>query len=329
GLLCAAVPPLLAPSPAVAQEVAEPDRAGVAELQTNLNALGYDAGPADGLAGPRTAAAIEAWQRDRGLSVTGRADTAILETLRAEMAARAEDGAEDATVDATEDDADDAGAPVVAGTRPGAVAAPAPPAEQPVPSVSSPARRATGEAGSIAARRGLGQGDPGTPSGLTPHGRRAEAPAPRGGATLDDADQQTVRADTSLPRVRHRTQEGPAAGDRPRGVGTLAGEGRIGDRPAPPPSYSERGPTGSQPGGDGMGSPGLVGLPLLPAITPPEWLTKTRLAIALGTLALLSLLCHRIARRPRRSTARNARHSTERGNRRDTTVTAAKAAPLR
>lgn len=303
--LSSVAPPLLAPAPAIAQQAAAPDREAIAELQAALNELGYDAGPADGLAGPRTAAAIEAWQRDRGLSVTGAADAATLAALRAERAA-----------------APDAQAPVVAGTRAGAVAAPAPPAGQPLPSVSSPARRPAGDAGSIAARRGLGASPGGatTPTGLTPHGRRAEAPAPPRGTPAAGLEQETVRADTSLPRVRHHSQERPTGAQRPGGVGTLPGEGRIGDRPTPPPGYAEREDPGSFPtraGGAGGGSPGLVSLPLLPAITPPDWLTKTRLAAGLATLALLSLLCHRIARRPRRR------------RQRDTVVTTARAAPLR
>jgi membrane-bound lytic murein transglycosylase B len=37
-------------------------RQDVRQAQEMLNALGYDAGPADGLMGPRTRAAIEAFQ---------------------------------------------------------------------------------------------------------------------------------------------------------------------------------------------------------------------------------------------------------------------------
>lgn len=41
------------------------------ELQGNLNALGFDAGPIDGQPGRRTRAAIEAWQLSRGMAPTG------------------------------------------------------------------------------------------------------------------------------------------------------------------------------------------------------------------------------------------------------------------
>lgn len=40
-------------------------------IQTSLNDLGYDAGPADGLSGPRTRSAIAAFQADMGMAPTG------------------------------------------------------------------------------------------------------------------------------------------------------------------------------------------------------------------------------------------------------------------
>jgi peptidoglycan hydrolase-like protein with peptidoglycan-binding domain len=43
----------------------------VAWIQGRLNALGYDAGPPDGVAGPQTRSAIRAYQRDHGLLVDG------------------------------------------------------------------------------------------------------------------------------------------------------------------------------------------------------------------------------------------------------------------
>lgn len=45
----------------------------VAAIQQQLNRLGYDAGSADGLAGPRTSAAIRQYQRDHKLLIDGRA----------------------------------------------------------------------------------------------------------------------------------------------------------------------------------------------------------------------------------------------------------------
>jgi len=43
----------------------------VAAVQELLQRLGYDPGPVDGFAGPKTSAALERFQRDKGLSMTG------------------------------------------------------------------------------------------------------------------------------------------------------------------------------------------------------------------------------------------------------------------
>lgn len=51
-------------------------------IQRGLNRLGYDAGPSDGLMGARTRAAIEAYQRDHGLLVTGQASASLAEHIR-------------------------------------------------------------------------------------------------------------------------------------------------------------------------------------------------------------------------------------------------------
>ncbi|MCR9268549.1 MAG: peptidoglycan-binding protein [Hyphomonadaceae bacterium] len=53
-------------------------------IQTVLNGLGYDAGPADGLAGAGTRTAIRAFQADSGLATTGEIDAALIEALNAE-----------------------------------------------------------------------------------------------------------------------------------------------------------------------------------------------------------------------------------------------------
>lgn len=45
----------------------------IATIQTDLNRLGYDAGTADGVLGPRTSEAIRRYQRDHSLLVDGRA----------------------------------------------------------------------------------------------------------------------------------------------------------------------------------------------------------------------------------------------------------------
>jgi len=53
----------------------------VARAQQLLAELGYDPGPADGVAGPRTSDAIAAFERDRGLPETGAASPEVVEQL--------------------------------------------------------------------------------------------------------------------------------------------------------------------------------------------------------------------------------------------------------
>lgn len=48
--------------------------AAVAQAQQQLKTLGYDPGPVDGLWGPKTAAALQQFQKAQGLAVTGRLD---------------------------------------------------------------------------------------------------------------------------------------------------------------------------------------------------------------------------------------------------------------
>src|SRR5690606_21871983 len=54
----------------------------VRAVQQKLNELGYNAGPADGLMGRGTRAAVIAFQQDRGLAATGVADQALLLQLQ-------------------------------------------------------------------------------------------------------------------------------------------------------------------------------------------------------------------------------------------------------
>lgn len=72
---------LSAPAPAPAPARPAPD-ATVQAIQRKLNELGYSAGPADGLMGRGTRAAIIAFQQDRGLAATGVADQALLLQLQ-------------------------------------------------------------------------------------------------------------------------------------------------------------------------------------------------------------------------------------------------------
>ena len=50
-------------------------------LQARLTAAGYDTGGAEGVIGPKTVAAIEAYQRDSGLAVTGQPSAGLLAAL--------------------------------------------------------------------------------------------------------------------------------------------------------------------------------------------------------------------------------------------------------
>jgi N-acetylmuramoyl-L-alanine amidase len=56
----------------------------VSGVQARLNNLGFDCGPADGILGERTGAAIRAFQRAHGLKLTGKLDEATREKLKAE-----------------------------------------------------------------------------------------------------------------------------------------------------------------------------------------------------------------------------------------------------
>ena len=53
----------------------------IREVQRLLNARGYDAGPADGIMGPRTRSAITAFQRDSGMPVDGAPSWPLLVSL--------------------------------------------------------------------------------------------------------------------------------------------------------------------------------------------------------------------------------------------------------
>jgi len=58
------------------------EQALIAELQSRLNSLGYDAGPTDGEIGPRTQSAIRAFQNQLKLTVNGQPSLALLNTIK-------------------------------------------------------------------------------------------------------------------------------------------------------------------------------------------------------------------------------------------------------
>ena len=65
-----------------ALESGKPAATVVREIQTHLHRLGYRPGVVDGQRGPRTKAAIEAFQRARGLPVDGRLSLDLMRKLR-------------------------------------------------------------------------------------------------------------------------------------------------------------------------------------------------------------------------------------------------------
>jgi hypothetical protein len=58
-------------------------------VQTELNAAGYTAGPTDGIYGPRTADAIRAYQGNNSLPQDGQVSLALLDHMRAKRAGQA------------------------------------------------------------------------------------------------------------------------------------------------------------------------------------------------------------------------------------------------
>ena len=59
----------------------EPPQSQIAQAQEKLRSLGFEVGEAEGVLDPRTAKALQAFQRTRRLDVTGELDTATLRAL--------------------------------------------------------------------------------------------------------------------------------------------------------------------------------------------------------------------------------------------------------
>ena len=78
----AEAPVFLTPIADVEEMTPEMARAFIVGTQEELAKLGYAPGPADGIMGGRTRAAIRAYQRDAGLPVTGRASSELLDHMK-------------------------------------------------------------------------------------------------------------------------------------------------------------------------------------------------------------------------------------------------------
>ena len=72
----------------------DPSRDTVRQVQAYLALLGYDLGPVDGLPGRRTTAAVRRFQKDLGMTPTGRISDELLALLKAAAAVRQQEPAE-------------------------------------------------------------------------------------------------------------------------------------------------------------------------------------------------------------------------------------------
>ncbi len=76
-----APPPPPKPAPGPPKRLDSP---AIQEVQTRLQSLGLNPGPVDGIAGPRTQAAIKRYEQSKGHTPTGTADSVLLDKLRAD-----------------------------------------------------------------------------------------------------------------------------------------------------------------------------------------------------------------------------------------------------
>ena len=58
------------------------DQDTVKQAQEQLSSMGHDAGPADGIMGPKTQAAVKEFQQSKGLQASGRLDNQTLAALQ-------------------------------------------------------------------------------------------------------------------------------------------------------------------------------------------------------------------------------------------------------
>jgi peptidoglycan hydrolase-like protein with peptidoglycan-binding domain len=90
-LLCSVL--WLSPLPAAAGVTSQPrpeerlilTKDQIQQVQERLKAEGLDPGPADGVMGPQTEAALRQYQQQHGLGVSGAADEATLKQLQIQL----------------------------------------------------------------------------------------------------------------------------------------------------------------------------------------------------------------------------------------------------
>lgn len=114
--------PIRPPKPPPQARTRHPRQANVAEIQGLLNELGYEAGPVDGIAGPRTKAAITKFKADQKLPIDDRISPAFVATLQGAVNNSGAESDEDAAGPPEEpvaiDEADTAGIAVSSKTLP-------------------------------------------------------------------------------------------------------------------------------------------------------------------------------------------------------------------
>jgi peptidoglycan hydrolase-like protein with peptidoglycan-binding domain len=63
------------------KQISSSDSSNITQLQQALNDKGFNAGPVDGLNGPKTQAALKQFQQSQGIAASGKADSQTLAAL--------------------------------------------------------------------------------------------------------------------------------------------------------------------------------------------------------------------------------------------------------
>ena len=79
---CVSTPVCTPPAPPASSVAIDETTVLITEVQTLLNKKGYDSGPIDGVAGPKTRAAIRKFEKTNNLPVDGLVDDALFVVLK-------------------------------------------------------------------------------------------------------------------------------------------------------------------------------------------------------------------------------------------------------